>query len=73
MHLKSNLAVYINNQLQTTVGQKAMVELRSRVMGLKVRYTTKSSGISFATKLPDWIMCAEVAVAFFLSYRYYKL
>ena len=29
--------MYINNQLQTTVGQKAMVELRSRVEGLKVR------------------------------------
>ena len=40
MFTKSNLAVYINNQLQTTVGQKAMVDLRSRVMGLKVRYTT---------------------------------
>ena len=39
MFLKGNLAVYINNQLQTTVGQKAMVELRSRVIGLKVRFT----------------------------------
>ena len=39
MFTKSNLAVYINNQLQTTVGQKAMVDLRSRVEGLKVRNT----------------------------------
>ena len=45
MFTKSNLAVYINNQLQTTVGQKAMVDLRSRVEGLKVRNTViKSSG-----------------------------
>ncbi|PFX21648.1 Guanine exchange factor for Rac 30 [Stylophora pistillata] len=31
----SNVAVFINNKLQTSVGQKAMVELRSRVEGLK--------------------------------------
>ena len=29
--------MYINNQLQTVVGQKAMVELRSRVMGPEVK------------------------------------
>ena len=33
---KDNLAIYINNQLQTVVGLKAFEELRSRVMGLKV-------------------------------------
>jgi len=50
--------VYINNQLQTTVGQKAMVDLRSRVEGLKVRNATvKISDISFATKQPEWVIC----------------
>ena len=41
--LKSNLAVFINNQLQTSVGQRAMVELRLRVLGLKVRFTAAFS------------------------------
>lgn len=39
MFTKSDLAVYINNQLQTTVGLKAMAELRTTVQGVKVRFT----------------------------------
>ena len=36
MFLQEHLAVYINNQLQTEVGKKAMEQLRLQVLGLKV-------------------------------------
>jgi len=54
--------VFINNQLQTTVGQKAMVELRSRIEGLKVRIAAVNIlGIeSFAIKQPEWLICTVI-------------
>lgn len=33
---QNNIAEYINNQLQAVQGQRAMTELRSRVIGIKV-------------------------------------
>ncbi|KAL9985852.1 hypothetical protein ACROYT_G008301 [Oculina patagonica] len=51
----SDLAVYINNQLQTTVGLKAMAELRTTVQGVKAFYVPGRALIKEA----DVVLCGN--------------